>query len=204
MPNNIIRQDYGTVGTDVQTQMLIAPVLAEMKADRQFAVGDQFIVDSVLYKITTAISVIGTPLVVDSNCEVSDSITQQTKGNIIKQVLSDGVKSYNQLLSQFESAIAGMGRDIGKLKIDLIQESTGNKWVFPLSSYSYNNQSITASFAYNNLTSSSFLCTCLKVSTESSVNTRLNSTYTFSNQTFTISDQKDSVLSAGYTLNMYI
>ena len=77
MPNNIIRQDYGTVGTDVQTQMLIAPVLAEMKADRQFAVGDQFIVDSVLYKITQTISVIGTPLVVGTNCAVSDSITQQ-------------------------------------------------------------------------------------------------------------------------------
>ena len=102
---SIIRQDYGAIGTDIQTQMLIAPVLAEMKADRQFAVGDQFIVDSVLYKITTAISVIGTPLVVGTNCEVSDTISQQienlkddTVGTILS-VNSSTVSAYGSTLS---------------------------------------------------------------------------------------------------------
>lgn len=85
MPNNVIRQDYGSLGNDVQTQMLIAPVLAKMVSDRAYAVGEQFIVNNVLYKITQAVSAADVPLVVGSNCEVSDSITQQmkNKGNTI-------------------------------------------------------------------------------------------------------------------------
>jgi hypothetical protein len=80
MPNNIIKQDYGSLGNDVQTQMLIAPVLATMVSDRAYAVGEQFIVNSVLYKITQAVSAAGVALVVGSNCKVSDTITQQIKG----------------------------------------------------------------------------------------------------------------------------
>ncbi len=80
---SIIKQDYGSLGNDVQTQMLIAPVLAEMVSDRAYAVGEQFIVNNVLYKITQAVSAADVPLVVGSNCEVSDSITQQMKPEII-------------------------------------------------------------------------------------------------------------------------
>jgi len=74
---SIIKQDYGSLGNDVQTQMLIAPVLAEMVSDKAYAVGEQFIVNNVLYKITQAVSGANVPLVVGTNCEVSDSITQQ-------------------------------------------------------------------------------------------------------------------------------
>lgn len=82
MPNNIIRQDYGALGNDVQTQMLIAPVLAEMVATQAFAIDDQFIVDNVLYKATKAIAIgdaisVGTSTT--DNCILSDSITQQMK-----------------------------------------------------------------------------------------------------------------------------
>lgn len=83
MPNNIIRQDFGSLGNDVQTQMLIAPVLPTMISDRAYTVGEQFIVDNVLYKITQAVSAAGVALVVDSNCEVSDSITQQIQNQRI-------------------------------------------------------------------------------------------------------------------------
>lgn len=102
---SIIRQDYGAIGTDVQTQMLIAPVLAEMKADRQFAVGDQFIVDSVLYKITTAISVIGTPLVVDTNCELSDTITQQMGYNNPNLLIPSSIRQ----TPTFETGFSSVG-----------------------------------------------------------------------------------------------
>lgn len=80
MPNNIIRQDFGSLGNDVQTQMLIAPVLAEMIATQPFAINDQFIVDNVLYKATKAIGIGDTISVGTSttdNCVLSDSITQQ-------------------------------------------------------------------------------------------------------------------------------
>ena len=78
MPNNIIRQDYGTVGTDVQTQMLIAPVLPTMVSDRAFNKEDRFIVNSVLYKITANNGVaINTPLIIGTNCDVSDTIFEQ-------------------------------------------------------------------------------------------------------------------------------
>ncbi len=77
---SIIKQDYGSLGNDVQTQMLIAPVLAEMVATQAFAINDQFIVDNVLYKATKAIAIgdaisVGTSA--SDNCILSDSITQQ-------------------------------------------------------------------------------------------------------------------------------
>ena len=76
----IIKQDYANALTDIPTQMLIAPVLPKMVSDRAYAVGEQFIVNNVLYKITRAVSAADVPLVVGSNCEVSDTISQQIKG----------------------------------------------------------------------------------------------------------------------------
>lgn len=77
---SIIKQDYGSLGNDVQTKMLIAPVLAEMVATQPFAIGDQFIVDNILYKATKAIAIgdaisVGTGTT--NNCVLSDNITQQ-------------------------------------------------------------------------------------------------------------------------------
>ena len=89
---SIIRQDYGVLGTDTQTQQLIAPVLTKMKADRAFSKGDQFIVDSVLYKITADTVASGADLVVGTNCAVSDTITQQIK---LKSVASYNVTTGN-------------------------------------------------------------------------------------------------------------
>lgn len=82
MSNNVIRQDYGSLENDVQTQMLIAPVLAEMVATQTFAIGDRFIVNNTLYKATKAIAIGDTISVGTSasdNCVLSDMITQQIK-----------------------------------------------------------------------------------------------------------------------------
>ena len=151
MPNNIIRQDYGTVGTDVQTQMLIAPVLAEMKADRQFAVSDQFIVDSVLYKITTAISVIGTPLVVDSNCEVSDTISQQIGNKRIVYsefeytIPSGGTSSDSLVIGGYRCALNLSGNDPNYSSDNLVAvipinaySGSGTGRIFPFGCYNKN------------------------------------------------------------------
>ena len=77
----IVKQDYANALTDIPTQMLIAPVLPKMVSDRAYAVGEQFIVNNVLYKITQAVPAADVALVVGSNCEVSDSITQQMNKN---------------------------------------------------------------------------------------------------------------------------
>ena len=87
----IIGQDFANALTDVPTQMLIAPVLPTMVSDRAYAVGEQFIVNSVLYKITQAVSGADVPLVVDTNCEVSDTISQQT--NDIISLLEGSIKT---------------------------------------------------------------------------------------------------------------
>ena len=92
MSDNIIRQDYGTLGTDVQTQTLIAPVLVDMVADRAFAVGDQFIVDSVLYKATAVIAQ-DDPLVVGTNCKVSDTVTQNIK-SVVDQINTNEARTF--------------------------------------------------------------------------------------------------------------
>ena len=72
----LLEEDYSALGVDISTQQLIAPVLLKMVADRAFAVGDQFICQSTLYKVTTAVT-LGTTLTVGTNCVLSDTITQQ-------------------------------------------------------------------------------------------------------------------------------
>ena len=80
---SIIEQNFNKIPPDIETQMLIAPVLGEMIATQAFAVGEQFIVNSTLYKATKAIAIgdmisVGTGA--NDNCILSDSITQQLKG----------------------------------------------------------------------------------------------------------------------------
>lgn len=88
----IIGQDYANALTDVPTQMLIAPVLPTMVSDRAYAVGEQFIVNSVLYEITQTVSAADVPLVVGTNCKLSDSITQQIKSaSVVFTPLSENV-----------------------------------------------------------------------------------------------------------------
>lgn len=84
----IIGQDFANALTDVPTQMLIAPVLPTMVSDRAYAVGEQFIVNSVLYKITQAVSASGVALVVGTNCAVSDTVTEQIKNLKIGSIYS--------------------------------------------------------------------------------------------------------------------
>ena len=99
---SIIKQDYGSLGNDVQTQMLIAPVLPTMVSDRAYAVGEQFIVDNVLYKITQAVSGANVPLVVGTNCEVSDSITQQINSADVQHEFTPTMASgYTNISSGF-------------------------------------------------------------------------------------------------------
>ena len=75
----ISEMDYLNAGAGnwLDTQQLIAPVLLSMVSDKAYAVGEQFIVNSVLYKITQAVSAAGVDLVVGTNCELADTVTEQ-------------------------------------------------------------------------------------------------------------------------------
>ena len=134
---SIIRQDYGGIGTDIVTQQLIAPVLADMVADRAFAVGEQFIVDSVLYKATSAIAQ-NDPLVIGTNCELADSITQQivsmTGGLVtesypttsipdatLTKIAKATLNANHTYLITFSHDWSGSGLPSGKLTIDRIR-----------------------------------------------------------------------------------
>lgn len=145
MPNNVIRQDFGSLGNDVQTQMLIAPVLSKMVSDRAYVVGEQFIVDNVLYKITQAVSAADVPLVVGTNCEMSDSITQQMKSGEWHNLDTNGKAKYKKVNGVIFVSIAGYPvtpnstTTIGTLPTDYCPESTisgyadgeGTAYVYP-------------------------------------------------------------------------
>lgn len=80
---SMITEEFGVIPPDIQTQMLIAPVMGEMIATQAFAIGEQFIVNSTLYKATKAIAIGDTISVgtgANDNCILSDTISQQIKG----------------------------------------------------------------------------------------------------------------------------
>lgn len=124
----IIGQDYANALTDVPTQMLIAPVLPTMVSDRAYAVGEQFIVNSVLYKITQAVSAAGVALVVGTNCAVSDTITQQIKGLIKTKTFSMNLESP----SYYVPCVNDLGNVLSRNNTILIGSWVNNNTLFPL------------------------------------------------------------------------
>ena len=79
---SMITEEFGVIPPDIETQMLIAPVMGEMIATQAFAIGEQFIVNSTLYKATKAIAIGDTISVgtgANDNCVLSDTIAQQLK-----------------------------------------------------------------------------------------------------------------------------
>lgn len=76
-----------------QTQELIAPVQNTLIADRNYTVGQQFILNGTLYKVTTAITS-GNPIITSgssANCELADIITEQlnTKKQLVTRVVEE-------------------------------------------------------------------------------------------------------------------
>jgi len=101
MPNNIIEQDFSSLGVDVVTQQLIAPVMLGMVANQVFSIGDEFIVNSTLYKATKAIAIGDTISVgtgANDNCVVADTVTQQANDLIEK--LNEDITIYNHLFAR--------------------------------------------------------------------------------------------------------
>ena len=77
----IIKQDYGQLyGGELAVESLIAPVQKTLTADKLYNIGDQFIYDDRLYKVTVAIPQYD-PIVIGTNAVVADNITEQMKNN---------------------------------------------------------------------------------------------------------------------------
>lgn len=125
---SMITEEFGVIPPDIQTQMLIAPVMGEMIATQAFAIGEQFIVNSTLYKATKAIAIGDTISVgtgANDNCILSDTIVQQLKA-IPKEfttTVSDVFSSYTNVDA---TAIVANG-DIIELRV-FTKSITTNSW----------------------------------------------------------------------------
>lgn len=70
---SIVRQDYGSI-YDPHAESLIAPIQKTLVADRAYAVGDCFILDGVMYRMTQAV-LQGATIVIGTDCEVAPPVT---------------------------------------------------------------------------------------------------------------------------------
>lgn len=66
---------------------VIAPTEATTTASRRYEIGEQFILNGVLYTATAVIAS-GDTIIVDTNCELSESITEQIEGKAKKTDLT--------------------------------------------------------------------------------------------------------------------
>lgn len=83
------RGEWGTVQGGGGHDDLIAPVESASGSEHVYAIGDQFIIEGVLYIATAAIA-IGDAFVVGTNCAINQSITEQIK-NIVDSYVT-GIK----------------------------------------------------------------------------------------------------------------
>lgn len=63
-------------------QSLLAPIQTTLVASKPYAIGEQFVYQGLLYKVTTAIAQGGT-ITINGNCELTDDVTTQIKGQTI-------------------------------------------------------------------------------------------------------------------------
>ena len=104
--------DIGNLQTAVgskTSQSMIAPVETSTTASQSYAIGEQFILNGVLYTATAAITAGGT-ITIDGNCTASDTVTEQieknhTQGKLLAEVVGNGTKTYAQLLEELETAV---------------------------------------------------------------------------------------------------
>ena len=64
---------------NIATRQTIAPIETTLTASQPYAIGEQFIYQGLLYKATAAIAQGGT-IIIDGNCELADSVTEQING----------------------------------------------------------------------------------------------------------------------------
>lgn len=94
---SLIQQNMGAIYDG--SQRLIAPVLNSTTATQNWAVGQEFILDGNLYKVTTAIPS-GSQIVVSgssANCELADTVTEQINGVLKKVSFTKTTNNYGNI-----------------------------------------------------------------------------------------------------------
>jgi hypothetical protein len=81
------------------TQQMIAPIQTTLVASKTYTVGEQFIYNGLLYKATAAIAQAGT-IIIDGNCALADSVTEQ---------ISNKIAYYNANCSGMELSLTDNG-----------------------------------------------------------------------------------------------
>lgn len=158
------------------TEQMIAPVETSTTASQAYAIGEQFILNGVLYTATAAITAGGT-ITIGGNCTTSDTVTEQIQN--IKQgesvsVTADGVKTYATLFNELYALI-----DSTKLTV---------KSMFTIGEYIYTRSYYTTGGGYQ-FTSANLYNQTLFIER---VNIRTNSSYdrcigtTYSNNSATV------------------
>lgn len=87
---------------------LIAPIQTTLTASKAYAVGEQFVYNQVLYKVTQAIAN-GAAITIGTNAVVAGSITEQMRTSVIASVTADGAKTYTQLFNELYTAVFDNG-----------------------------------------------------------------------------------------------
>lgn len=98
---SLIQQNMGAIYDG--SQRLIAPVLNSTTATKNWAVGEEFILDGNLYEVTTAISS-GSQIIVSgssANCELADTVTEQIRVVDIHDTLTFSNKIQYPLNGQY-------------------------------------------------------------------------------------------------------
>ena len=133
-------------------QSLIATIQTTLVASKSYVVGEQFVYNGLLYKVTTAINS-GGAIVIDSNCELADSVTEQIRALNASNIGYDNTTSelsaddMQEAIDELEDAKVSKSGDTitGNLTIDNTNSPTslftlgdnrnshGELWIYSLS-----------------------------------------------------------------------
>ena len=103
--------DIGNLQTSVASktdQSMIAPVETMATASQSYAIGEQFILNGVLYTATANISAGGT-ITIGGNCTASDSVTEQINNS--PKNLSYKVVASGTTIAQLKTALVALSYD---------------------------------------------------------------------------------------------
>ena len=86
---NSLKQTLETQVSTKAGQSLLAPIQTTLVASKAYVIGEQFVYQGLLYKVTAAITQGGT-IIINGNCELSDDITDQIS-SLYKSIFRDYV-----------------------------------------------------------------------------------------------------------------
>ena len=149
---------------------MIAPVETSTTASQAYAIGEQFILNGVLYTATAAITAGGT-ITIGGNCTASDTVTEQI--NTLKKlesisVTADGVKTYSTLLNELYALI-----DTSKITVKSIL--TRGEYIYVRGYYLYSNS---YQFVVGNIYNQTLMVERINVRSNSTFDRCLGNTYT--------------------------